>query len=274
MKISFKPKNSLFNIDDMKILLNIIFLFISINVNAQCFTSAFPTHISCNGSCDGTANVTANGTAPYSYLWSTGDTTSSINGLCAGTYTVITTDDSACVVYDTLVVNEPPPLYAVVTATAASCPTCCDVCVGFIAQGGTTGYTYVWSPYDPNFPSPCNTCPGETFSVYIVDANGCTVQTDTITTDTVAVNLGINAVKTLSFELYPNPASELVHIRFNSKQNKRIILFDINGKEVYSIQTKEEEITLDVSAYPKGQYLLQVYNTETKTFSLKKLNLQ
>jgi hypothetical protein len=47
--------------------------------------------------CTGTAQVTASGsTPPYTYLWSSGQTTSSIFGLCPGTYTATVTDANGC----------------------------------------------------------------------------------------------------------------------------------------------------------------------------------
>ncbi|MBK6889502.1 MAG: SprB repeat-containing protein [Sphingobacteriales bacterium] len=51
------------------------------------------TDVTTNGGSDGTASVTASGgTPPYTYLWNTGATTSSISGLVAGTYSVTVTD--------------------------------------------------------------------------------------------------------------------------------------------------------------------------------------
>jgi gliding motility-associated-like protein len=55
------------------------------------------TDATCFGFADGaiTANVVS-GVAPYTYLWSTGDTTSSITNLSAGDYTVVVTADNGC----------------------------------------------------------------------------------------------------------------------------------------------------------------------------------
>jgi hypothetical protein len=54
--------------------------------------------VSANGATDGQASVSATGgTMPYSYLWSNGATTSSINGLAAGTYSITVTDANGCV---------------------------------------------------------------------------------------------------------------------------------------------------------------------------------
>lgn len=50
------------------------------------------------GKTDGVASITVNGgTSPYSYLWNTGATTSSINNAGAGSYTVAIKDSNGCV---------------------------------------------------------------------------------------------------------------------------------------------------------------------------------
>jgi hypothetical protein len=47
--------------------------------------------------CTGTAQViVSGGTSPYTYLWNSGQTTSSIFGLCPGTYTATVTDANGC----------------------------------------------------------------------------------------------------------------------------------------------------------------------------------
>jgi len=56
--------------------------------------------------CSGTASVSASGgTPPYTYLWSSGQTTSSISNLCPGTYTATVTDGNGCDAIVTETVN-------------------------------------------------------------------------------------------------------------------------------------------------------------------------
>jgi hypothetical protein len=75
------------------------------------------------GGADGTASVIATGgTAPYTYLWSNGQTTASITGLTAGTYTVTVTDLNGCTANCMVTVQEPGcNLSATATGTDVSC---------------------------------------------------------------------------------------------------------------------------------------------------------
>ena len=74
--------------------------------------------ISCHGASDGSIDVTVSGgTPPYSYLWNTGDSTSSLSNLAAGTYQVTVTDASGCVADNQVVITEP----AVLDVTVVIC---------------------------------------------------------------------------------------------------------------------------------------------------------
>jgi hypothetical protein len=56
-------------------------------------------HVSCFGDNDGDATVNpSGGTAPYTYLWSNGQSTQTATGLSAGTYTCDITDAKESVV--------------------------------------------------------------------------------------------------------------------------------------------------------------------------------
>ena len=58
------------------------------------------------GTCTGSASVIVNGgTLPYTYLWSNGQTTSSISNLCPGLYTVTISDANGCTIISSATVN-------------------------------------------------------------------------------------------------------------------------------------------------------------------------
>ncbi len=72
--------------------------------------SVSATDATLNGASDGTATATVSGEqGVVTYSWSNSETTASITGLIAGTYTVIVTDDATadCFVIDTVIVGEP-----------------------------------------------------------------------------------------------------------------------------------------------------------------------
>ncbi|MBE0391550.1 T9SS type A sorting domain-containing protein [Flavobacterium sp. PL002] len=63
----------------------------------------------CYGGSDASIELTSSGgQAPYTYLWDTGEKTSMLNYIAAGTYVVIVTDSKNCVITKEIVVNDPP----------------------------------------------------------------------------------------------------------------------------------------------------------------------
>lgn len=65
--------------------------------NGLMLTGSFTSESVCNA-CDGIASVTAyGGTPPYTYAWSNGGTTATMNGVCSGTYSVVVTDAIGCI---------------------------------------------------------------------------------------------------------------------------------------------------------------------------------
>jgi hypothetical protein len=99
------------------------------------------------GGADGTASVIATGgTAPYTYLWSNGQTTASITGLTAGTYTVTVTDLNGCTAICMVTVQEPGcNLSANATGTNVSCNAGTDGTAAATASGNLVPATYLWS---------------------------------------------------------------------------------------------------------------------------------
>lgn len=143
--------------------------------------------VSCNGLSDGsiTAQVSG-GTGPYSYFWpETGDMTSTVSGLEAGTYSVVITDDNNCTLTQNgLVLEEPDPLMLSVNFDETRDVSCGGETDGILAVQYNSNDNinpvgpspYTWSS---NVPNPSQTgivedLPAGTYSVTITDVNGCT----------------------------------------------------------------------------------------------------
>lgn len=125
--------------------------------------------ILCNGDSAAATAAMSGGTSPFTYTWSGGQTTSSVN-FPAGNYSVTVTDASGCSSTQTVAITQPTALTASTTATNASCGLS-DGSVSANANGGTPGYSYMWN--NGQTTSTATGLNAGNYSVTITDANGC-----------------------------------------------------------------------------------------------------
>jgi len=132
------------------------------------------TDVSCPGDADGTATaVIISGTAPFSYLWSNGDTSKAINNLQAGNFTVTVTDASGCSATASGTVGSPEALSLDLDERDPSCASDSDGRIIAKPGGGTPPYSYLWSTGDTT-QAISSLAPG-TYSVTVTDENGCVI---------------------------------------------------------------------------------------------------
>ena len=147
-------------------------------------TAAAQTNVACNGGSNGAAsiNTPTGGTPGYTYDWTpgtpTGDGTTSITGLTAGTYTVTVTDANGCTATQSFTITEPSAISF--TAAAQTNVACFGGNTGALtvnpATGGTGAFTYDWTPGTPTGDG-TTSITGLTagaYSVTATDVNGCT----------------------------------------------------------------------------------------------------
>lgn len=148
-------------------------LNVSISEPTQLAANTTSTNETAAGANDGTATASpTGGISGYTYAWSTGATTASINGLAPGTYTVVVTDANACTASQSVVVNAFN--CAIATQTAVSNVSCAGAANGSIAlsqTGGTAPFTYLWSN-GATTSTISNLAPG-TYTASLTDVNGC-----------------------------------------------------------------------------------------------------
>ncbi len=134
------------------------------------------TNPACNASCNGAALSTpANAVGTVNYTWTPGPptfTTQSINGLCAGNYTVQIKDQNGCQALQTFTLSNPPLL----NVNPSSAPATCSVnngAITLLVSGGTPTYNFVWSPA-VSTTSVANGLGAGIYTVVVADANNCT----------------------------------------------------------------------------------------------------
>ncbi|MFW0739220.1 T9SS type A sorting domain-containing protein [Flavobacterium sp. T12S277] len=132
------------------------------------------TDVSCNGGTNGTATVNATGgTAGYTYSWSpTGGTAATASGLAAATYTVTITDANGCSTTKSIAVGSPAALTVTKSQTDVLCNGSATGTATVTVTGGTTPYTYAWSPTGGTAATATGLTTGN-YSCLITDGNGC-----------------------------------------------------------------------------------------------------
>ena len=147
----------------------------------------------CNGGNSGNIDITATGgtvAGTYSYNWSGANAFTSsnedINGLVAGAYTVVVTDDNNCTNSASFNVNEPTPITVNTSVINAQC-NMSNGSITATVQGGTPVYNYAWSDANGS-PVGANTNviqnqPSGVYNLTVTDNNGCPFSTSATISD-------------------------------------------------------------------------------------------
>jgi hypothetical protein len=161
--------------------------------------TATAINIACNGNASGQATAIATGgNSNYSFLWSNGATSASINSLAAGTYNVIVSDATNCTASASVNISQPTLLSSTIGATAQTANGINNGTATVTPTGGTSPYTYTWSNGGTSN-SITNLTPG-VYSVVVRDANSCSIsQTVTVNSYNCALSAAISGVNVSCF---------------------------------------------------------------------------
>ncbi len=131
------------------------------------------SHVTCAGQGNGTASVNVTGgTGGYTYKWLPGGmNTPAIGSLDGGNYTVEITDVNNCTATSSFSINEPTPISITTNSTKAGC-NLSNGSVGANVTGGTSPYTYQWSPGGMQSATITGISAGA-YSITVTDAHNC-----------------------------------------------------------------------------------------------------
>ncbi|MEE1961914.1 T9SS type A sorting domain-containing protein [Allomuricauda taeanensis] len=160
------------------------------------FESISSTDVSCFGEADGTATVAVSGgVAPYTYIWSDGQTTQTASGLMTGSYTVVVSD-ALLQQFEAEVTITEPDMITMTTSGDATVflgyePQSCTTLEVLSVEGGTGSHEIVWSTGETG--NTITVCPEQTtdYEVIVTDENGCSTM-ETITVEVIDVSCGNN----------------------------------------------------------------------------------
>lgn len=144
--------------------------------------------------CDGangsaTVSVTS-GVGPFTYLWSNGATTATVNNLPAGSYSVTVTSNNQCTATGMVSIEQPPAVNVNVVGGGLVCPGTAGGSATANVTGGTPPYIYVWS--NGANAATINGLTVGTYTVTVTDAAGCTDTGSVTLNQAPGLNVTIN----------------------------------------------------------------------------------
>lgn len=226
------------------------------SVNATCF-----------GVCDGIANVQASGGSggPYSYLWSFGQTTAQVVGLCDGTYTVTGFDSLGCPSNPfQITITEPDEIILTMTPSDASCQTCNDGSIAVNVTGGVQPYQYFWTPPVSN---PSQLTSGW-YYLCITDNNGCQICDSAFVDYTVGISNYES--KQESLIIYPNPMNQTAMIYLPEMKQGVLNITDVSGRIVLEyILTNEKHVVISRKGLNAGVYFIALIKEDQSVIRKK-----
>ncbi len=204
------------------------------------------TNLTCNGIADGSLIATVSGGTPnYSYNWSTGASTSTINGLNAGNYMLTVTDDMNCLATAMITLTEPPAIQLTVSETLASCNGGADGTATVSASGGNGNYAYQWDANANNQGTPTATnLPFGNYTVTVSDTNGCFA--------TAIANVGEQSSITYTLAATPVSCFDLSDGSVSANVSAG------NGPFTYAWSTTPIQGNASLSNLPSGNYTITI----------------
>ncbi len=235
----------------------------------------------CFGADDGILEAYGQGgVLPYTYEWSTGDSTEVVGGLPAGAYGLTLTDANGCIFICGIIINEPQAITCSSEINPASSgnPDLSDLTI--IAQGGTGTYEYsIDNGVSYQTSNVFADLSAGTYTVIISDENACTSSCDPITI-TGGAGLAPGTPQMIT-EMSPNPTTDQLNVSYESPEAGFTIfeIKDIAGNVMFSREVHTtngiNNIQLNTSRLISGTYVLTIYTehgVETEQFVVMNSN--
>ncbi|MEQ3500068.1 hypothetical protein ABMY20_09950 [Tenacibaculum sp. SSH1-16] len=130
------------------------------------------SNVTCSGNNDGVISLNVEGgTSPYSYSWSSGQTTAEITDVAAGSYFVLVTDANDCQTTGSFTVEKASSLTITETVKDVICYNSCTGEIDLNIEGGIAPYSVTWNTGQKGS-NVTGLCAG-TYIVTVTDQKGC-----------------------------------------------------------------------------------------------------
>ena len=208
---------------------------------AEIQLSGVPTNTYCNKALGGVALIVTNGTAPYTYLWSNGQTSKNLINAAAGTYAVTVTDANGCKKTGSYQISDNGGLTITDEVKNLKCFGDNNGGISIAISGGISPYSINWSNGASNVNAINNLTAGN-YSVTISDVNQCTaVKSFVITQPTAILIKGI-----------------VNNANCFGQNNGSIVLTVSGGTPGYSFNWSNGATAKDISNLAAGTYTVTI----------------
>ncbi len=219
---------------------------ISENILALSVLIEQSNNIKCAGASEATiAAAIKGGKGPFTYSWSSGATSSTVENLGGGLYTLTVTDITGHTATSVITVDTPKPLVTVVKIEKSAGANLKDGQATVEVTGGTGKYTYAWDTGELS--SKATTLGAGTHRVTVTDENGCMIESSVVITENI-LPLSVSV-------------EQVSDIKCAGQTTGGLMAKVVGGKSPYSIQWKGPAKTYtgeSISQLAAGQYAMQV----------------
>lgn len=157
------------------------------------------TNVSCFNGNNGAATTNITGGVPaYSVSWSSGQTTQNVNNFNAGTHNITVVDQAGCIGTASVTITEPTQLVSAIGSfTNITCNGLSNGGATMLANGGTTPYSYSWTPSGQTS-SILVSVPSNTYTGVVTDGNGCVTSSSVVITQPQALVMAASSFTNIS----------------------------------------------------------------------------
>lgn len=259
-------RNKVMKTNFLKSIFSIVLLFLATYVSAQKFpltvgvTSSNPT---CENTNDGSITLNVyGGLPPYTYLWSNGSQSQSIQNLSPGFYDVMVRDANTSMSI-TVEIRNTFNISINGTVSNATAFGANDGSIDVQLSGLTGSFDFDWSSnngsYTNNGALDQQNLHAGTYTLTVVNENGCTSSSSFIVEQPNPILNPYNEIKTdfvspvvnIKGLIYPNPTNGTVNFKSNASVDN-INIYNLEGHLVNTVYNKEgnfDTINLEEGTY-------------------------
>lgn len=218
--------------------------------------SGTPQGVTCHNEKNGAISTKIEGFSPFTYEWSTGETTTAIDNLDGGTYTITITDKNNCLTSKEFIIEEPELLE--LNPKIANSGELGNI--QLTAGGGTPPFAFEWNTGDTT--KNLRGLEYGTYMVTVFDGNDC------MSTLEIELDLPNKSIQLDDMVMmYPVPTFGELSLEFDlpATSDIQIDIYDEIGRKMYNLylpQVKRETILMDLEFLQAAMYFVKIETGE------------